>query len=380
MRNRVPAFFLAFVSMLFVSVGALAADDYYSGVGVFADSGIMPLASVSGYTVDAFVASGGSSGNANFQVYSSISPGNASVYVSSFTDRIFGYRVTIPASSSSGILSVVGLFPVVSNLTSPSLSWSNINPSSSPYVYRRSVSYVLSSDSTVLTSIITNPANFSAVSDISVFVPAHSQVLYLYVYSLYDQSTLIGLGAYYSRNALISFTPDRDYSSSLSSINSSLSSINSNVSSRATESTLKQVLTALQNLASSVGQLSPMEQFENNYLDNFSGQLDKAENAISPSNPALPNGGDIGGFVFDVSSGLGLSGSSFNSSDFSSAASGFTGSDSTSVGGPWEFFTQVVADDLSGDSPMSIDLDYDPILAWLARSDGRFSVWVSSSP
>lgn len=138
---------------------------------------------------------------------------------------------------------------------------------------------------------------------------------------------------------------------------------------------LYQILTAVKSLVAQGGELSPMEQFENDYLDNFSGQISQAEQAISPSNPALPNGGDVGGFVSDLGSGLGLSGSSFSASDLNEAASGFSGAEATAPGGPWEFFTQGVADSLSGDAPMSIDDDYDPILAWLEDSERRWGTW-----
>lgn len=125
--------------------------------------------------------------------------------------------------------------------------------------------------------------------------------------------------------------------------------------------------------------LTPMEQFESDYLDNFEGQISQTESALSSSNPALPNGGDIGGFVSDVSDGLGLSGSSFNASDFNSATSGFSGSSSTGLGGPWEFFTQGVADDLAGDGPSSID-DFDPIIAWMEQAERRRQQWGSYNP
>lgn len=124
--------------------------------------------------------------------------------------------------------------------------------------------------------------------------------------------------------------------------------------------------------------LTPMEQFESDYLENFEGQISQTESALSSSNSALPNGGDVGGFVSDVSEGLGLSGNSFSSSDFNAATGGFTGVDSIRVGGPWEFFTQGVADDLSGDGPSTID-DIDPIIAWMEQAERRRNSWFNPS-
>lgn len=148
----------------------------------------------------------------------------------------------------------------------------------------------------------------------------------------------------------------------------------------ATESTSQKILAAIQTLVQGQGALTPMEQFEAEYLDKFHDQLSKTDNALSPSNPALPNGGDIGGFVTDVSEGLGITGSSFTGQEFNAATGGFTGNDSTGIGGPWEFFTQGVADDLSGDSPAGIDTDYDPILAWVEDSERWLKSWGSYNP
>lgn len=124
----------------------------------------------------------------------------------------------------------------------------------------------------------------------------------------------------------------------------------------------------------------PLDKLVSGWQDNFSGQMEQVESGLSSSNPALPNGGDIGGFVSEISDGLGIQGSSFSGTEFNSATSGFTGSDSTGIGGPWEFFTQGVADDLSGDSPAGIDADYDPILAWVEDSERWLKSWGSYNP
>lgn len=137
------------------------------------------------------------------------------------------------------------------------------------------------------------------------------------------------------------------------------------------------ILDVLGNIA---GSKSAMEQFEEDYLENFGDQISKTEDFMSPTNSALPNDGDIAGFVQDIQDGLGLSGSSFNSTEFKDAMSGFTGSAATGPGGPWEFFTQAVADSLAGDTSSVGLADDDYIYAWLEEAQRRYGSWNSSSP
>lgn len=92
----------------------------------------------------------------------------------------------------------------------------------------------------------------------------------------------------------------------------------------------------------------------------------------------LPNNGDVAGFVSDIQDGLGLSGSSFNPSEFAEALSAFGGSNATGTGGPWEFFTEDVARSLAGfgPSPRSISgCDDDYIYEWLEMMQGRYASW-----
>lgn len=137
---------------------------------------------------------------------------------------------------------------------------------------------------------------------------------------------------------------------------------------------------SMNNLAGIVGTPSAMEQFEQKYLESMEDQLDKVESMLSPDNPALPNNGDVAGFVSDIQDGLGLSGSSFNASEFAEATSAFGGTSATAAGGPWEFFTQAVADSLAGDTSSVGLADDDYIYAWLDQMQGRYSLWHSSSP
>lgn len=124
----------------------------------------------------------------------------------------------------------------------------------------------------------------------------------------------------------------------------------------AKDSTLQSILSKMNSIESAVSGLTPMQQFENDYLENFEGQISQAESAISSSNPALPNGGDVGGFVSGLQDGLGVSGDSFSMSDFNNAVGSFSGSASTSEDGPWWFFSEEVAQDMSGDVS-TFDLD-----------------------
>lgn len=140
------------------------------------------------------------------------------------------------------------------------------------------------------------------------------------------------------------------------------------------------ILQAIQDLNSTVGTPSSMEQFENNYLDKMEDQLSRVDDMLGPENTALPNGGDFAGFVSDIQDGLGVSGSSFSASEFAAATSAFGGADATAPGGPWEFFSQAVADSLSGDTQTVVLNDDDYIYQWLDMIQGRYGLWSSSSP
>lgn len=145
------------------------------------------------------------------------------------------------------------------------------------------------------------------------------------------------------------------------------------------DSDMHQVITILQDMSTSAAN-DPMSQFEGKYLEQMGDQLTGVEGMMSSSNPALPNGGDFVGFADDMQKGFGVNGSSFNPSDFSSAAGSFSGSSSTAEGGPWEFFSQSVADSLAGGAS-SIGLDDDDyIYAWLEQSERRYGLWASFNP
>lgn len=360
-RSRFSAFALALAVVIMVTAGVLAYDDYlYDTVDGY---GVMPLANVSGYAVSAFTAV-----EDNAPLYfDNISPGYA--YLGQAGQTVTGgFVVTIPANSVPGDLYCFGLYPLISNERSGTSftstnSLSGINITGATYLLTTSRNGPLAG----FTELYSGAGFFGTrfgfsdyVAGGAIHIPAHSQTLYLYVFGLYYGNTNQRMGVYYAAGGSISFVPD---------------------SSASTGSALDQILAQLRSLnTTSTAQLqdqqnAPARKAEDSFIGKFGSQIDKVEDALSPSNPALPNGGDVGGFMSDVSEGLGLSGSSFSASDLNDAASGFSGADAVGVGGPWEFFTQGVADSLSGDAPMGIDADYDPILAWFEASERRYGTW-----
>lgn len=150
------------------------------------------------------------------------------------------------------------------------------------------------------------------------------------------------------------------------------------------EKWLDSINQAVQQLVVSASGLTPMEQFEADYLENAKDELDAVEGALfgtgTGSLSSLAPEGGFSGFVSDIAEGFGVSSSSFDSSQLSQAAGAFSGSSSTGPGGPWEFFTQAVADSLAGDTSAVGLNDDDYIYAWYDQMQGRWSMWSSSSP
>lgn len=418
MRNRFPAFILAVATTLFVSVGAFAYDSHLAQtLDGYGDFPIMTIADApfslslldSSYslTFSGFPAPLSSYNRtvSSFYGYSAGGPyAYADLYmpsdISSFTSRVSGtvnyftVGLSTPISvSSPSEIRITGNLSVILRFFLSMYLHGYYSSSSTSYI----VEWQTSGQTTIVPSsidVLVNGDVFTTLFpsstslDVDVVIPASSSVLISFRIN-YNRS--VAASATFTRSSrgyslaghninLFVDNPTTAYNSGKQSFGGftfNTSALTYEVVDLPTDYTgiLYQILNVLNSIGSSVSQLSPMEQFENNYLDNFGGQISQAESAISPSNPALPNGGDIGGFMSDVSDGLGLSGSSFSASDLNDAAAGFSGADATAVGGPWEFFTQVVADDMSGDSPMGIDSEYDPILAWLERAEGRYGVW-----
>lgn len=300
------------------------------------------------------------------------------------------YGGGVPYNASARTLSpviTVGIPVILEKGNSVSVTWSGFNT----YLYRETKTNgnILSSSfsnfwsaSRSFTSYVT--PSCSLVSDASTLVPSVSMSSGSYSFDVSETSNYIALrfafpqvtvsaNQYYyawveCANAQIAVTVNNTYEQF---VITSLSDIA--LSNRA-------ILQAVQDLNSTVGTPSAMEQFENNYLDKMEDQLSRVDDMLGPENTALPNGGDFAGFVSDIQDGLGVSGSSFSASEFAAATSAFGGSEATAPGGPWEFFSQAVADSLSGDT-QSVGLnDDDYIYQWLDMIQGRYGLWSSSSP
>lgn len=140
------------------------------------------------------------------------------------------------------------------------------------------------------------------------------------------------------------------------------------------------ILDTLEKLTGIASTPSALEQLQDRYMEKMEDQLSQVEDMMDPSNTALPNNGDIAGFVSDIQDGLGVNGGSFNPSEFSDALSAFGDASSTGAGGPWEFFTEAVRDSLAGDTSPAGLADDDYIYAWLEQLQGRYDLWGSSSP
>lgn len=367
--------------LLFVPASASAPDIIIpirdeSSPYVF-DYPVLPIVSLNSYSLAAFFA------NPYLVSYNSNFSSSTLCVYGGAGHGVGGFFVEIPPSLSSGNLYVYGVFPCLTTYASLSYGW-NLNLSISLAGYRAlSPFYMLSSTNlNIQNQVLSSSFDQRMPFDGSVYIPAHpDNYLYLYVYNpfVYDDSTT-GEGAVWLPSAFITFVPDSvpvNYSPQLNSLvsnsSSSLLSLN-NVLSR---------VTSIDNQLASYSPLlgsSEMEKFEDSYIENMQEQLDGVESMLSPENSALPNGGDFVGFASDIQDGLGVSGSSFNASEFADATSAFSGNDAIAAGGPWEFFSQSVADSLSGDTQTVGLSDDDYIYAWLEESQRRYGLWSSSSP
>lgn len=341
------------------------------GSTVTIGDGVQPIVSVSGYTVVAFSISLNSHA---FNSSDALTAGSSMVYRGSDGGATGGLRITIPANSSAGRLYVCGLLPGYQNTTNT--AWHSASAST---LMTMAPSYYLTTASTIQIQSTQTPASWVGYIDL----PAHSTALYLYLVATprVDGGSLggqaIAFGGIYSSNAFITFVPD-NLDNRLSTISSTLTTQNTILNNMLTSVT--SIDSQLANIATSVATPSEMEKFEGEYLDKMDGQLSQIEDMMSPQNTALPNGGDIAGFVNDLQGSLGASGSSFNAQQFSDAVGAFSGSAATGSGGPWEFFTQAIADSLSGATQGIGAGDDDYIYAWLEQSKGRYDKWISSSP
>lgn len=278
-----------------------------------------------------------------------------------------GSQVTVSwGSDLAGYYTAYG----VDTLTNGTSGWRSNNPYGGTSV---NTFYVYDQNRTVITSFSKSQTSVSFIldHDVSFLGIGFSNTVSLPSTSSYGLSYFTICISNF--NISVYVPPDP-----IDQINQSVDAIRGSVADIAVSN--RGIYESINNLAGVIGTPSAMEQFEQKYLESMAGQLDKVESMLSSDNPALPNNGDVAGFVSDIQDCLGLSGSSFNASEFAEATSAFGGSSATAAGGPWEFFTQAVADSLAGDTSSVGLADDDYIYAWLDQMQGRYSSWHSSSP
>lgn len=181
---------------------------------------VLPAASAAqnvNYAVNAFAAVQAS----NFFT-TALSKGSTRIYgsVGSYTG---GYIVTIPANTQSGYLVVAGYLPA--------MSYTSVSGWGSPPLINYPVPfYVLSSSNTFAPTVLNSHDDGQPFTGV-VYVPAHTNTLYLFVYAG-QAGTGVYLGAYSASNAFINFVPDTDSSGPLlQQILSQLQDIKSEVTS-----------------------------------------------------------------------------------------------------------------------------------------------------
>lgn len=347
----------------------------------FAEAGdyeIAPLLAASSnvsFTVKAFIDGGGAVGTSSVSGFNAHTVSNNLIPSSTLRDSsalyqstvvayaslltmTYGLIVTIPPNSLSGYYTFVGFYPGFTWYTSGSNTWVYGTGVNSDFGLPQFCVIADTPDYTAL--------NFTdAFTTQTVYVPAHSVTLYAIIgqnLSNYAppatiaSSYKVAAGGRVSPNAFVAFTPEESLADQTAVISQGFTDV-------------------INAISASGGSLSPLEEFEAAYLEKFDDQISGTEDFISPSNPVLPNNGDVAGFVNDISDGLGLSGSSFSASDFSDATSSFSGSAATGSGGPWEFFSQEVADSLAGGTSAAGLNDDDYIYAWMDEAMRRYSKW-----
>lgn len=357
MKNFVPLIVLCLALMLPMASA--------QAVPMSSDYDIMPLDTSQGVYVKAFSNDGTTFYDTAFKT---ISSGSGSTKTTNTAGDLGGYVLRIPASSVDGYYIVSGLTPIYST--------SNYNLSPSYYLSRNT--------SEILSHALSNTSFYPTFYGI-IFIPAHTSYLYLYVYV----SIRSGQFGYYYNSPSLYFYPSSsmstDYTSLLNQIISGETSIQSAISQlqQSNTSGFNKIESALSKIEQATTQLSPMGQFESDYLQNFESQLNGVEDALlGQGNSSLsglaPEGGDFVGFATDISDGFGFSGSAFNPSQLADAVNGLSGTDAFGVGGPWEFFSQSTADSLAGNSGVNTLLNRPPdyeIYLWILEAEKRRSSW-----
>lgn len=165
-----------------------------------------------------------------------------------------------------------------------------------------------------------------------------------------------------------------DYTSLLNMIISKLDLIIQNMANSGSTD-LSGVETRLDTIIQNLGEVSPMADFEDSYIQNFGGQLEGVESSLSGKDNSLPSGGDMTGFTGALQSSLGIDSAGFSQADFDSAVSSL-GGDKIDEGMPWYFFTQAVADSmLTPPSGVSVHSDVSPSDTWVSDSERWRRLW-----
>lgn len=297
-----------------------------------------------------------------------LTSGSSRVYRSGSMEAIsFGFYILLPASSSSSLLTVSGVFPVSSSSSLTSTGWVT---SSSNFIFP--ATYFFSGSTSVSSSpMLSNGTNALRTNwdndSVSLYVPSHSSPLYLYFMSTPSGTGIsaLGYGASYSSGASI-ILEQSPWISLQTSVNSLLISVNE-----------------IKNSIVGGGQQSPMDQFESDYLNNFSNQLDKTEQYLGSGSPVIPDNfvsgsGGQPSMVDSITDNMGFSNSSFDSQKFGDAIGSLSGSSSIGDSGPWQFFTEEVANDMSTGGTSYALRPPDPMEEfedWISRSEGWLSSW-----
>lgn len=135
--------------------------------------------------------------------------------------------------------------------------------------------------------------------------------------------------------------------------------------------------TRLDSIIQKLGEVSPMADFEDSYIQNFGGQLEGVESSLSGQDNSLPSGGDMTGFAGALQSSLGIDSAGFSQADFDSAVSSL-GGDKIDEGMPWYFFTQAVADSMvTPPSGFSVYSDVSPSDTWVSDSERWLRLWLT---
>lgn len=309
----------------------------------------------------------------------------------------FGLIIKIPANTKSGYYSFVGFYPSTGSTSSNTTAGWAARSYASPVA---PTAIVVSS---AITPLVCDTGNSSYSS--TIYIPAHTAEVYVYIcaYAPFDyySNNYYAWGGWVQSGAFVSFSAEESLTTITTAISSQTTSINSTINSQTTSvnnaissqttsvnNTINNARTTIANAINDgfdrtvqaladIDLSNPFSEFEDRYIENFQSQLEGIEQMLSPENTALPNNGDFVGFAQDIQDGLGISGSAFNASQFKDATSAFGKADAMGEGGPWEFFSQAVADSLAGGTSSYGVYDDDYIYAWMEESRRWLDKWTS---